>query len=697
MPEELQRVVLKCLEKEADDRYQAAENLVSDFRELSMDAGSGSRASVTQQAAESGKKSKRPLLIAVAAALLIAVASYFGYEFTKTESIPDNSVAIMYIENQTGEAAYDRLAQNLIPQVYRQLFSAHNNVTQISPSLKRELEALQKAATLDKIAIGRMLDDAGTKYRVTAGIQTSGVGLDFLLEMTKPGKHPLVWQETIIKPDSVSAAGFAQTLAGWVEACVTIDAIEDSLHAAMNFPDNVTSRTVFKNWIGTKDLASKYFYQGLYLHDIESDESRAIPFHEKAVQIDPRCAGAWAWGTWGKGNLRKVVETQKWLDQWQQSGVMQSSRAEQLLFQHLKTNSVRAPVRRLKYLLELMQYEAFPYYWNMDIGIQYEQVGDFENSALYMKKSMDIGLTPHATYTYRALQNIYNVLGKWDDALHALEVGLERNSTNRRWRLDDQRLMGSMIRQHLMLGNIEKADEWFEKYQAISKRAAVGSARAHVVYGDHYLVLGDFDKADENYTKALSEIDLSAEQIRTIANSYVGMNKIAKAQEILLEAEKRYPKNIRNFRKLSFLFRTKQEYEKAIEYGEKATALDSSDDLHLMLAKALFHDANSESLQAKADWQSLIDRYKKPLNTATHPGNFYQLGCIYALKGDVEAALQILESAFEKGYRNHGLFLYDPDLDNVRNDVLTKKGFAVLLEKVKASYPAIARNKGAAK
>ena len=57
----------------------------------------------------------------------------------------------------------------------------------------------------------------------------------------------------------------------------------------------------------------------------------------------------------------------------------------------------------------------------------------------------------------------------------------------------------------------------------------------------------------------------------------------------------------------------------------------------------------------------------------------------------------MLESAFEKGYREHSDYLYDPDLDNVRNDVRTKEGFAALLEKVKASYPAIARNKGAEK
>ena len=84
VPAELQSVVFKCLEKEAENRYQVAGNLVTDLCKLQKDVDSGSRAPAIQTT-DSEKKSKRPILIAVAAVLLIAVASYFGYEFTKRE------------------------------------------------------------------------------------------------------------------------------------------------------------------------------------------------------------------------------------------------------------------------------------------------------------------------------------------------------------------------------------------------------------------------------------------------------------------------------------------------------------------------------------------------------------------------------------------------------------------------------------
>ena len=683
VPAELQRVVLKCLEKEADDRYQSAENLVSDLRMLRKDADSGS----SQPATDSGKQSKRPILIAVSAVLLIAVASYFGYEFTKTESKPDNSVAIMYIENQTGEATYDRLAQNLIPQVYRQLFSSHNNVTQISPSLKSELEVLQKAEALDKIAIRKVLDDAGIKYRVAAGIQKSEAGLDFILEMTKPGEHPLIWQETLIKPDSVPDGGFAQELADWTEACITIDALEDSLHIGLGFPDNVTSRMGFKNWISTRAQATKYFYQGLYLREIKGAPADAIQSLDKAVQIDPGCAGAWAWGYYARNFGQDRI---RWLEQWQQYGLKPSNRSGQLMFQALQALSDGTPDQLLKYLLAMMQYEEFPAQWNVDVGNVYYSLGDFENAVVYLREYMDIGLYPYHSTTYISLQSIYNIFGQWDEALHALEVGLERNPTNRT-------LMVQIIRQHLMLGKNLKADEWLDKYEAISKKMVLGKTDGYLAYGDHSLALGDFDKAHEFYQKALLAHDVSANHISLIAGQYIRMKKLDIAEELLVAAESGSPTNIQLMGRLNWLFRTKQEYAKALFYAQKVKELDLSDDLSIPLAKALFHDAKGEPLQAKAEWQKLIDQNMKRLNTYTNPFNYYELGYIYALKGDVQAALQMLESAFEKGHRNHFNFLYDPDLDNVRNDPRTKEGFAALLEKVKASYPAIAHNKGAEK
>ena len=101
------------------------------------------------------------------------------------------------------------------------------------------------------------------------------------------------------------------------------------------------------------------------------------------------------------------------------------------------------------------------------------------------------------------------------------------------------------------------------------------------------------------------------------------------------------------------------------------------------IARALSLTANNDSAQAQVEWSRSIDEASS---------NNWTLGYIYSLKGDVELALENLEISFEKGFNvNVFSYLYDPDLDNVRNDPKTKDRFAEFLEKVKATYPALAK------
>ena len=108
------------------------------------------------------------------------------------------------------------------------------------------------------------------------------------------------------------------------------------------------------------------------------------------------------------------------------------------------------------------------------------------------------------------------------------------------------------------------------------------------------------------------------------------------------------------------------------------------------LSRALAFRANEELQQARTEWQRLISEYQTLISApSTNPVNYYALGYIYSLKGDVELALEQLQTAFEKNYREVMNYLYDPLLDNVRNDPRTKERFAELLKKVEATYPAL--------
>jgi hypothetical protein len=53
-------------------------------------------------------------------------------------------------------------------------------------------------------------------------------------------------------------------------------------------------------------------------------------------------------------------------------------------------------------------------------------------------------------------------------------------------------------------------------------------------------------------------------------------------------------------------------------------------------------------------------------------GTYYNLACLYSLKGDVENGLKTLERAFEAGWDNFKWANQDGDLANLRKDARFK-------------------------
>ena len=68
-------------------------------------------------------------------------------------------------------------------------------------------------------------------------------------------------------------------------------------------------------------------------------------------------------------------------------------------------------------------------------------------------------------------------------------------------------------------------------------------------------------------------------------------------------------------------------------------------------------------------------RYREILRA--HPGPqpvlYYNLACLYALKGETEASLDWLRRAVEAGYRNLAALRGDPDLAGIRETEAFKK------------------------
>jgi serine/threonine-protein kinase len=115
-PPELERIVRKCLEKDADRRYQSARELAIDIGTLRRDTESGFPA-VAAPAMVKGHRS-RYAVVAIATVMAAAAVLFVGGGLMSSPGEAIESIAVLPFENGTGdvESEYicDGLAENLI-------------------------------------------------------------------------------------------------------------------------------------------------------------------------------------------------------------------------------------------------------------------------------------------------------------------------------------------------------------------------------------------------------------------------------------------------------------------------------------------------------------------------------------------------------------------------------------------------------
>ena len=161
-------------------------------------------------------------------------------------------------------------------------------------------------------------------------------------------------------------------------------------------------------------------------------------------------------------------------------------------------------------------------------------------------------------------------------------------------------------------------------------------AREAYARGDHEKAMKLFKRAaqirPEDYqTPMLMSLILEAQERREDA-----MNTRRRGLQLAKEQMRRHPYDVRALYMGANALVALGEKQEGLEWAKRAETIDDSDPLLL-----------------------------------------YNLGCIHALSDDIEAAIDLLEKAVEKGYTDHGWMAHDDDLEplhgNPRFDALLQK------------------------
>ncbi len=275
---EVERIIGKCLEKEAENRYQSAQELAIDLRRL-LTSNTVKGAGVAFASGKLWKVLVPAALILVAAA--IGGALYFSSH--RAHALTDrDTIVLSDFDNKTGDSVFDdALKQGLSVQLEQSPFLALVSERRVNETLK--LMGHPAGERLTPESTHEVCLRTGSKAMLTGSI--AGLGSQYVIglkavncntgDVLAEAQEQAAGKESVLKALDVAAVGMRGKLG-------------ESLSSVQKYATPVEEAT-------TPSLeALKVYSLGLKTWLAKGDTA-GLPFFRRAADLDPSFAMAFAW------------------------------------------------------------------------------------------------------------------------------------------------------------------------------------------------------------------------------------------------------------------------------------------------------------------------------------------------------------------------------------------------------------------
>ena len=588
IPDWYARLIAKCMERDPEDRYQRAREILAD---VDANQGSGSRESRVRSSVLRSIGSPAPqstgtyLWLAVVAALLIAVGV----------------VGVLY-----GPRAWASLFRAKIAQVALAPFVAAGGAEE----LKYEVQGINDAMTtrLSQIDSIRLLPATAVDY-ASRNKAFASIGAAAVVE----GSVQQATGRIVVNVKVSDAAGNNVWSSSFTGDPADLITLEDQIGSALvdRLGSRVSNDEKARSGAHPTDNAAAYslYVQGRAISRGNRDEKTtraALALYRSAIEKDSRFALAYT--GLADATLRMYDLTKD--SQWVSEGLAAAQRAEGL--------APNAP--------EVIS----------SLGSQYVIAG--QNTLALTEFERAVRLVPDSDEYHRRLGIAYEAAHRDADAMREYEKAAELNA----WAWTNFNHIGAAA---FGAGNYDKAIEAFGKVVKLEPQNPVGygnTGRIYYAKGEWENAIVWFRKAQQQEDSPLWESNLAA------ANLYAG--HYDEARRLLESAAAKAPNNYRiagnladAWRATGNLERARQLYAKAISLAFDTFKVNPRDST--MLGTVALDYAKS------GDFSRAAEFIRRALSISPDDSSLlYKQGVIEALTGKPPAAAASLRAAFQKKY-----------------------------------------------